>query len=111
MAKKRISLALVFVASFAPSGAVFAAPTASNGSTDQLVGDWRGRSLCVTTTRPACTDETVLYRISKDTPKGDAFHLAASKLVDGTFQSMGDALVCKFEPTRQQLICPMGNSQ
>jgi hypothetical protein len=88
-----------------------AAPTASNGSTDQLVGDWRGRSLCVTTTRPACTDETVLYRISKDKSGGNAFHLEASKLVQGKFESMGDAMACNFEATRQQLLCPMGNGQ
>ena len=84
-----------------------AAPTASNGSTAQLEGEWRGRSLCVTTTRPACTDETVVYRIHRRAPGVEAFDIKADKIVDGTPKYMGD-LACSFEATRQQLVCPMG---
>ena len=84
-----------------------AAPTRSNGSTAQLEGEWRGRSLCVTTTRPACTDETVVYRIHRHAPGTEAFDIKADKIVDGKAQFMGD-LACSFEATRQQLVCPMG---
>jgi hypothetical protein len=91
-------------------GAAAASPTQSNGSTEQLVGDWRGRSLCVTTTRPACTDETVVYHVARHAPGVDAFDIKADKIVDGKPQFMGD-LACNFEATRQQLVCPMGESK
>ena len=90
----------------AASGAL-AKPTASNGPTRQIEGEWRGRSLCVTTKRPACTDETVLYRIKRHAPGTEAFDIAAFKIVDGKEEFMGD-LACSFEATRQQLVCPMG---
>jgi hypothetical protein len=90
----------------AATGAL-AKPTASNGPTQQLEGEWRGRSLCVTTQRPACTDETVVYRIKRHAPGTEAFDIAAFKIVEGEEQFMGD-LACNFEATRQQLICPQG---
>lgn len=83
-----------------------ASPTKSNGPTDQLVGTWQGRSLCVTTTRPACSDETVLYRIRRPRPRVEAFTIQADKLVADRRENMGE-LSCRFEPVRQQLICPM----
>ena len=100
----KILLALLCVG--AAAGAV-AKPTASNGSTQLLEGEWRGRSLCVTTKRPACTDETVVYRIKRHAPGTEAFDIGAFKIVDGTEQFMGD-LACNFEATRQQLVCPQG---
>jgi hypothetical protein len=87
-----------------------AKPTASNGSTEQLVGEWRGRSLCVTTARPACTDETVVYRITRHAPGTEAFDIKADKIVGGQAQFMGD-IACNFEVTRQQLRCPMGQGE
>ena len=101
------SLLCLFAAGFAPTQA---APTKSNGATAQLLGEWRGRSLCVTTTRPACTDETVVYRIRKDAAKTGDFLIDANKIVDGKELAMGE-LSCSFETTRQQLICPAGNGQ
>jgi hypothetical protein len=89
------------------AGVAAAAPTKSNGATEQLVGTWQGRSLCVTTKRPACSDETVVYHIARHAPGAEAFDIKADKIVDGEEQFMGD-LACSFEPTRQQLLCPMG---
>ena len=103
----RTLLALSLLTAAMPATAT---PTKSNGPTEQLVGEWRGRSLCVTTTRPACTDETVSYRLRRTKPGVDAFELEASKLVEGKYESMGAPLACSFEPTRQQLLCPMGQS-
>jgi hypothetical protein len=96
---------------YAGLGTAQATPTKSNGATEQLVGEWRGRSLCVTTTRPACTDETVSYRIRRPKAGVEAFALEASKLVDGKFEVMGAELECSFEATRQQLLCPMGQGR
>ena len=89
--------------------AAAASPTRSNGSTDQLVGTWRGRSLCVTA-KPACTDETVVYRIQRTRPHEEAFTLQADKIVAGKAEAMGD-LTCRFEPLRQLLICPMHGAE
>ena len=89
--------------------AVSAAPTLSNGPSSKLVGQWNGRSLCVTP-RPACTDETVQYHIRKDKPDAENFHIQADKVVNGQVQNMGE-LVCRFEALRQQLICPQGQGQ
>lgn len=105
------ALAWLAILALAKITTASATPTVSNGPTTQLVGEWRGRSLCVTTTRPACTDETVLYRISKDRPDAEDFHLEASKIVNGEVQLMGPAMACRFEATRQQLICPMGGGE
>ena len=98
---------VVFLLCGTAATSALATPTKSNGPTDQLAGSWRGRSLCVTTTRPACSDETVVYVIRKDSPGGDGFHIQADKIVNGERQNMGE-LVCRFEPTRQQLVRPMG---
>src|SRR5689334_17713283 len=89
------------------SSPVLAKPTSSNGPTQQLDGEWRGRSLCVTTKRPACSDETVVYRIKRHAPGAEAFDIAAFKIVGGKEEFMGD-IACNFEATRQQLVCAMG---
>jgi hypothetical protein len=106
---KRATIWLLFPVLLAALPAI-AKPTASNGSTEQLVGEWRGRSLCVTTARPACTDETVVYRIRRHAPGTEAFDIQADKIVDGQAQFMGD-IACNFEATRQQLRCPMGQGE
>jgi hypothetical protein len=100
---------LACAAWLAASGAL-AAPTASNGPTAQLEGEWRGRSLCVTTTRPACTDETVVYSIKRHAAGTEAFDVKADKIVDGKRLFMGN-LACSFEASRQQLLCPMGTGK
>ena len=98
------------LASLVACGAnVFATPTVSNGSTDQLLGPWNGRSLCVTQ-RPACTDETVLYRISRNAPAGLGFQIEMNKIVTGEVQWMV-SLNCRFDEVRQQLVCPVTGGQ
>ena len=100
----KLALTLLFTCL---AGAALAKPTASQGPTQQLEGEWRGRSLCVTTKRPACTDETVVYRLKRHAAGTEAFDIAAYKIVEGKEEFMGD-LSCNFEATRQQLVCPMG---
>lgn len=100
----------LLLSSMAVAGAAGATPTASNGPITKLAGEWHGRSLCVTTRRPACTDETVVYAISVVDAKAGTLKLAADKIVAGQREPMG-VFDCRFETTRQQLICPMGTSQ
>lgn len=105
------ALAWLAILALAKITTASATPTVSNGPTTGLVGEWRGRSLCVTTTRPACTDETVLYRIRKDRPDAEDFHLEMSKIINGQPELMADPIACRFEATRQQLICPAGGGE
>ena len=84
-----------------------AAPTTPNGPSSKLQGEWRGRSLC-TTSRPACTDETVVYRITQPVKTAESFRIAAHKIVGGEEQFMGD-LDCQFQTLRQLLVCPQGS--
>lgn len=100
----------IALAAFAVCGTAAATPTVSNGPSAKLAGEWRGRSLCVTLLRPACTDETVVYRITQDQPQKEAFHIRMSKIVAGNTELMVD-LACRFELTRQQLFCPITGGQ
>ena len=77
----------------------------SNGSPRHLDGEWFGRSLCVTS-RPACSDETVRYRLKVGDDAGTKIHLDMDKLVDGNFEPMG-SVDCRFETQRQLLACPV----
>ena len=81
-----------------------AGTTASNGSPRKLEGEWFGRSLCVTS-RPACTDETVRYRLKVADDAGANTRLDMDKLVDGQYEPMG-SLDCRFQAQRQLLACP-----
>ncbi len=112
-ANRLARIATLAAAALAAIAALPAAATATrpNGPSTALVGEWQGRSLCVTTNRPACTDETVRYRVRKDAPAGEAFHVGMDKLVSGQYEAMGIELACTFEVSRQQLICPVTGGQ
>ena len=81
-----------------------AGTTASNGSPRKLEGEWFGRSLCVTS-RPACTDETVRYRLTVADDAGASIRFDMDKLVGGKYEPMG-SLDCRFQAQRQLLACP-----
>lgn len=92
-------LTMLLAPAFAGAGT-----TASNGSPRKLDGEWFGRSLCVTQ-RPACSDETVRYRIKAADDVGANIHLDMDKLVSGRYEPMG-SVDCRFEAQRQLLACP-----
>jgi hypothetical protein len=57
---------------------------------DQLIGVWRGTSICTDrVAAPACNDETVVYEFSAGAKPGTV-HWAADKVVDGKRQPMGE---------------------
>jgi len=57
---------------------------------DEIVGTWRGSSICVDRqAAPACNDEQVVYEISAS-GKPNTVTVKADKVVDGKRQSMGD---------------------
>jgi hypothetical protein len=68
------------------------------------VGTWRGTSTC-TPGHPACHDEVVVYRIRA---AGERFEIAASKIVSGQEEPMGN-ITCDYAAGTHALSCPMGN--
>lgn len=57
---------------------------------EDLIGDWRGESICVNKEKfPACKDEKVVYHIKK-TDKADTVTIAANKIVNGAEEEMGE---------------------
>lgn len=59
-------------------------------SGQSMEGTWKGTSLCQVKNSP-CHDETVVYRISKDST-GRYYEMNANKIVDGKEDYMGTLL-------------------
>jgi len=73
---------------------------AQTGKTDDVTGNWRGRSIC--TVRPsACHDEEVIYEITRSTP--GKLRWSADKIFHGERENMG-VLECTYE--HKALTCP-----
>ena len=81
---------LPLTASSLPAGEP-AAPAAPGGrARDEIVGTWRGSSLCTDRqAAPACKDEQVIYEISATPGKADTVTVKADKVVDGKREPMG----------------------
>lgn len=62
---------------------------------DDIAGTWTGTSTCVGD-RPACKDETVVYRFVPLDGRPGQVRLLADKIIDGKRVPMG-ALVCDVE--------------
>ena len=57
----------------------------------EIVGTWRGSSLCVDReAAPACKDEQVVYEIAANPGKPNTVTVKADKVVGGKRESMGD---------------------
>lgn len=68
-----------------------ASPQLAASAGDQVIGEWRGTSLCTNLKlAPACKDEQVRYVFTRSGDAANTYHLAADKLVSGSYQSMGD---------------------
>src|SRR5512144_2989995 len=63
---------------------------APGGPADDIVGTWRGSSVCVDRqAAPACTDEQVIYEIRASPGQPNTVTVRADKVVDGKRVSMG----------------------
>ena len=61
------------------------------GTSDEIVGTWRGSSVCVDRqAAPACNDEQVVYEIRGMPGKPNMVTVKADKIVDGKRVPMGD---------------------
>jgi hypothetical protein len=77
-------VALFMVAPIAPG-------ETPSGTSDEIVGTWRGSSVCVDRqAAPACSDEQVVYEIRGRAGKPDVVTVKADKVVDGKRVPMGD---------------------
>ena len=67
------------------------APNRAHSQTAEIVGSWRGTSLCVDKVNyPACKDEQVIYDVAAKGSSRDTVNLRADKIVNGVREFMGD---------------------
>ena len=87
---------------------VVSSARAQNTSLDSnIIGIWKGTSLCQIKNSP-CHDEIVVYYISK--VQGiDSFNISANKIVDGKEEEMG-ILGCKLDRKNNRLLSTSHNS-
>ena len=73
-----------------------------------LVGRWTGDSICVGN-RPACKNESVIYRIAKPPDREGRITIEADKIVDGSIVYMG-AIEFKYDRGAKTLVAqvPVG---
>jgi hypothetical protein len=79
---------LIPVASFHSSAQTAQDKAAPDNNRSQIVGTWRGNSVCMVENSP-CRDESNVYHFSEISAKPGSFSVTASKLVDGKEIVMG----------------------
>jgi hypothetical protein len=78
-----------------------AVSTADVPGPEQLIGLWRGTSICTDrVAAPACQDETIVYEFKAGNQPG-AVRWAADKVVNGKRESMGDPLDLTYDNTEK----------
>ncbi|HUR37216.1 MAG TPA: DUF4350 domain-containing protein [Terriglobales bacterium] len=83
-------------------GTAASTPSKSIAAGENLVGDWKGTSICKA--RPGiCHDEVVVYHI-KPSGKADGYSVRADKIINGELEDMG-VLECTFAPKETTLTC------
>jgi hypothetical protein len=91
------------------SGLIFALLAPAHGvpaqkPLDAFVGTWKGTSLCVGKSRPACKNETVVYRFVSVADHPTQLRQLADKVIEGKRVPMG-ALMYQFNPQTNSLEC------
>ena len=106
MRNRIVPVVLLVMALLAATTAQAGKPESGKTEEQQLVGDWRGDSICVV--RPsACNDEKALYHVKKREGP-NAYSLQADKIVDGKAEMMGTA-ECTYAPEKHVLTCTRPN--
>lgn len=86
----RSSRAPIAVGAFLACALAGSARAGDASSPEQLLGLWRGTSLCTDrVAAPACNDETVVYEFTRGAKEG-VVHWAADKVVNGERLRMGE---------------------
>ncbi|HKW14919.1 MAG TPA: hypothetical protein VJS69_10580 [Candidatus Krumholzibacteria bacterium] len=79
-------------------------PAAAEKAVAKFRGAWTGKSICVGTNRPACKDETVVYRFVPFTGAPWQMRLLADKIIEGKRLPMG-ALMFQYDDQLRGLRC------
>ena len=88
--RARATVVLGLLAAAAPAWAVGAAPAAAGHAPSEVIGTWRGTSICTDREiAPACKDEVVVYDFTPGTEPGTV-HWKADKVVNGERLFMGE---------------------
>jgi hypothetical protein len=102
--RRRLGLlarAAIFTAIFS-AGSLVVQPGVSADDGAQLLGDWRGESVCQV--RPSsCNDEKALYHISRSPDDSFRFVMRMDKIVDGKPVTMG-TLDYKYDKEKGTLV-------
>jgi len=86
----------------------FSAITQISKAQENVVGTWKGTSLCQVKNSP-CHDEIVVYHITKG--KTDlAYDIQANKIVNGAEEDMG-IVHCKWDAEKNALLSTDYNSK
>jgi hypothetical protein len=80
----------------------------SQTTNDNIVGTWKGTSLCQVKNSP-CHDESVVCHIIKSTKPG-VYTVQMNKIVNNAEEEMG-ALDFSYDKTNQTLTCTMKDRQ
>jgi hypothetical protein len=85
---------------------LLAAAAAEASDADAILGQWQGESICTNReVAPGCKDEKTRYTCTR--PQGsNKMHMAADKLVNGEFASMGD-LDFDYVPAERRWTCEL----
>ena len=89
----RIVIAVVF----------FAVAASAQITNSDVVGVWKGTSLCTVKPSP-CHDETVVYHFTAPAEKKGRLKLSADKIVNGKEEWMGD-LDCDVHAEKSTITC------
>jgi len=103
-------LGLLVLSAFiaAPAQHAFAS-VVGQASPSALAGTWTGTSTCVGD-RPACNNETVVYRFVPVQGKPKQVRMLGDKIIDGKRLVMG-ALVFEYEAQKGELTCDFTRGQ
>ena len=108
MAKRFVGIVVIVGAILIGIRALAAQKESSNqpkAASPQVVGNWKGESLCVNKEKfPACNDEQVVYHIKKSAAAPDVVTIAADKIVNGKPEEMG-VFDFKYDSGKGTLMC------
>lgn len=98
-----VAVPLLVISSFGAHAALATPAPPEASELDFVVGTWTGTSTCAGD-RPACTNETVVYRIVPIEGQPGQVRMLGDKIVDGKRLPMG-ALVFEVDAEHRALRC------
>lgn len=101
--RNAFSRILLFLAVIA-AGSVTVWSQSATQSANSVIGTWKGESICVGNSRPACKNEVVVYRFERVAGKSGTVLMLADKIVNGKREAMGK-LDCQYNEGKGEVAC------